>query len=89
MSTISIPMFAKRAKKSLSMMEEFMAVRFLYRSNQDIFLIKIFRTELMNEITVEILMTATYLNIENQNVSPHSLLLSADKGILLIPSAAQ
>lgn len=84
-----MPMLAKRAKKSLSMIEEFMAVRFLYLSNQDIFLIKILRTELMKEITVEMLITATYLRIEYQNVSPQSLLLSADRGILLIPRAAQ
>lgn len=49
------------ARKSLIMIEPFIAVTFLYLSNTDIFLMRVFKSTLIKVTTEDIPIYATYL----------------------------
>lgn len=57
--TNKIPTLINKARKSLIIIDEFIAVTLLYLSNFDIFQRKDFNIELIKVITVEIPITAT------------------------------
>ena len=88
-TTIRIPMLMKSARNNLSMIEEFIAVKLLYRSNLDILLKRSLIVELMKLMTIETPITAIYLAIEFQNIPEHKRQLSEDVGMFDTPRDEQ